>query len=72
MSSYGSPMIDLIYFLYTSAKEEIRFNMVSEMIQIYHSSLEKALTQLSLSDKVPSIEQLHSEWNKKYFHGKIS
>lgn len=46
MSSYGSPVIDLLYFIYTSAVPEIRYNKTEELLKFYSEKLGEALTQL--------------------------
>lgn len=72
MSSYGSPVIDLIYFIYTSAEIEVRFNKTQELLKYYWENLSQSLTKLNCVEKIPSEEQLQHEWDRKFFHGKFN
>lgn len=69
MSSYGSPVIDLIYFIYTSAKDYIITEKANEMLAIYQKSLAETLQKTGFPELIPSLEKLQSEWKNKYFHG---
>lgn len=71
MSSYGSPVIDLIYFLFTSATEEMILESVDHMLTTYQTALSKELYKIESAQLIPSLEKLKLEWKNKMFHGKI-
>lgn len=64
-------MIDLLYFIYTSADIETRFEKVHELLDLYHEKLSRCLVQVGLSSRIPSMEQMKLEWERKYFHGEF-
>lgn len=67
---YGSPMFDLIYFLVTSVHDDIRFNRVNEVIQMYHQALIAVLKRLNYKGYVPTLFEFSEEYAEKSFFGK--
>uniref|UniRef100_A0A336LXE6 CSON006815 protein n=1 Tax=Culicoides sonorensis TaxID=179676 RepID=A0A336LXE6_CULSO len=72
MSSFGSPVIDLIYFFFTSAKDHIIMDKLDKMLEFYHENLSKNLEEFQFSHIIPSLDKLKIEWTNKYFHAFIS
>lgn len=67
MPCWASPVLDLLYFFYTSLKEEDYQTRIDELIQFYHSILDNTLRKLNFKT-IPSLHQLHLDFTQKYFH----
>ncbi|KAI4503355.1 hypothetical protein M0802_001577 [Mischocyttarus mexicanus] len=57
MCVYGSPAIDLQYFLSTSPNKEVYENNRNELIEEYHSTLCNIMKQLHCKTQPPSMEK---------------
>ncbi|KAJ8866922.1 hypothetical protein PR048_032784 [Dryococelus australis] len=69
---YGSPAIDLLYFLYSSPSSEVRNNHYEELLECYHSSLLKTLNKLGCGEQCPSLDEIRVDIEKKGFMGVFS
>lgn len=67
---YGSPMLDLLYFMCTSLADDLRANQQDELIQFYHQNLEEFLVRLKYKGNIPTLYDLQQQCLKKYFYGK--
>uniref|UniRef100_A0A1L8DZT5 Putative ecdysteroid kinase n=1 Tax=Nyssomyia neivai TaxID=330878 RepID=A0A1L8DZT5_9DIPT len=66
---FGSPGIDLNYFLYTSVEVDLLLNHYDVLIAFYHGELEKTLKLLNYSGKLPTLQDIHNEIIKIGAHG---
>lgn len=59
---YSSPILDLVYFLFSSTDKPLRDNYYTEVIQLYHNALSKNLTKMgSDANKLFSFEDLQAQ-----------
>ncbi|XP_069701071.1 uncharacterized protein [Periplaneta americana] len=65
----GSPVIDIYYFIVTSATPEVRINHMDRLLQEYHSTLCETLTALGYTQTLMSLEELHKEFDSKSYYG---
>lgn len=65
LSFWGSPMIDLIYFLLTSVRDEIKTAHFDELIAFYHKELIKSLNELKYSEDAPTLDVLKQDLMEK-------
>lgn len=69
---YGSPAIDLLYFIHTSCIEDLRENRVEELIQFYYNQLKDILNRLNYNiSQLPTLHQFQQQMLKKYFYGML-
>ncbi|XP_059621220.1 uncharacterized protein LOC132264902 [Phlebotomus argentipes] len=66
---YGSPGIDLNFFLYTSVEIDLLLNNYDDLLAFYHSELEKTLQLLGYSGKFPTLQDITNEVINKGDHG---
>lgn len=68
-SNCASPISDLLYFFFTSAKDEIKFDPTKfyELLQIYHQYLTSTLSLLKCQKKPPTLFQLNQEYCQRSF-----
>lgn len=57
---YGSPVMDLLYFLFSSANQEVRENRLEELFSVYLERLNSVLEQLGCEERLTK-EQLEAE-----------
>ena len=57
---YGTPALDLIYVLFTSANQDVRDNRMDELLSVYLESLNSRLEQLNCGQRLTK-EQLDAE-----------
>lgn len=70
MSYYGSPILDVSYFLFTSSNEHIRTHAFDQLFDYYCDQLIDIMRKLNLSlDKIPSKRQLHTEFQMRGCYG---
>jgi hypothetical protein len=68
---YGSPALDLIYFLYTSTTDELRHENFEESVQFYFYELQNMLKKLGYDmEKFPTLHAFQMQVMKKYFYGR--
>lgn len=59
---YSSPILDLVYFLFSSTDKPLRDNYYTEVIQLYHKALSTNLTKMgSDANKLFSFEDLQAQ-----------
>uniref|UniRef100_A0A1B0CUL4 CHK kinase-like domain-containing protein n=1 Tax=Lutzomyia longipalpis TaxID=7200 RepID=A0A1B0CUL4_LUTLO len=58
---WGSPAIDLNFFLYTSIEEGVRKAHWNHLIHHYHKILSKTLKDLKATTIVPKVTEIHAE-----------
>ncbi|GAB0090928.1 uncharacterized protein DMENIID0001_057080 [Sergentomyia squamirostris] len=66
---WGSPGIDLNYFLFTSVENTVRKTMWNYLIHHYHSVLSSTLKDLGVNCRIPTVVDIHSEINHTGFQG---
>lgn len=59
ISLYGSPSLDLIQLVFSSASSEIIRNHFDELLKHYHTHLTNNLKLLEYGKKVPTMTDLH-------------
>lgn len=62
---WGSPIGDLMYFLFTSVHDEIKTNHFDELIAFYHKELIKSLNELKYSENAPTLDVLKQDLMEK-------
>lgn len=61
MSSVGSPVLDISYYLMTSTTKELRVRY-QDLIKVYHDSLSELVTKLGSDPKtLCPFDELHSQ-----------
>lgn len=58
--SYGTPAVDLLYFLFSSAKNEVRRDHMEELLQLYCDILNEKLSGYNCKERL-SFENLQQE-----------
>ncbi|CAG9797850.1 unnamed protein product [Chironomus riparius] len=67
--SVGHPAIDLMYFFYSSACDEIRLTKIFYLCQFYYYELKKILVKLNCDlSAFPSLHDFQVQVMKKYFY----
>lgn len=66
---YGSPGIDLNYFIYSSMSKDVYINYKNDLIQIYHKILVDTLKLLNYQGIYPTLNSIHDEILNKGYHG---
>uniref|UniRef100_A0A336MCN0 CSON013154 protein n=1 Tax=Culicoides sonorensis TaxID=179676 RepID=A0A336MCN0_CULSO len=69
---FGSFAFDLIYFVSTSTKNDIKFNDFDKVLQLYHQNLQNTLLNLNYQSKIPTLFELKMECVQKSFFEVIS
>ncbi|PSN47049.1 hypothetical protein C0J52_09365 [Blattella germanica] len=72
LANYGSPVIDLHYFFATSATEDVRVNHFHRLMEEYHKSLFETLMAMNYNKHVPTLEELHQEFDRASLYGLFS
>ncbi|EDS41901.1 Juvenile hormone-inducible protein [Culex quinquefasciatus] len=65
--SWGSPAIDLIYFLYLVVHRDVLDNHRDQLLEGYHRHFVDCLTRLNFQGWVPTHEDLQAELNRNVF-----
>lgn len=68
MCKWGSPAIDLLYFMATSLSDEFRANNQDELIQYYHKCLIGISRKFNYTGFIPNLHQLQQQFFKNYFY----
>lgn len=69
--SYGSPAIDLYFFLFTSLQTELlSLEIIDEFVEFYCEYLTRFLFQLNYKNNVPNLEEFRLQFRSKYTYGK--
>ncbi|XP_066992694.2 uncharacterized protein [Anabrus simplex] len=72
VSRYSSPALDLQYFIYTSAKEDVRDKSLRHLLQEYHASLTHTLQLLGCGKYAITFGELEQEMKERAFFGLIT
>lgn len=70
--AWGSPAIDLFYFLNSSLELDVHLHHQEELIQYYYAIFTDTLQKLRYKARVPSLHNFHLDLQKKSFYGKLS
>ncbi|XP_053691221.1 uncharacterized protein LOC128739749 [Sabethes cyaneus] len=68
LAYYGSPGVDLNYFLFGSVQYELREKCWLEFIREYYDVLRETLVKLEYVDHIPSLQEIHVEIVRTGFH----
>ncbi|XP_055543463.1 uncharacterized protein LOC129729009 [Wyeomyia smithii] len=68
LAYYGSPGVDLNYFLFGSVQYELREEYWLEFIREYYDVLRETLVKLKYTDHIPSLQEIHVELIRTGFH----
>ncbi|XP_053661021.1 uncharacterized protein LOC128710006 [Anopheles marshallii] len=68
LAFFGSPGVDLNFFLYGSLQPEVRVAHLPDLIQLYHTTLQSTLEQLYYTGTIPTLPDIHVEIIRKGFH----
>lgn len=69
MSVWGSPAIDLHYFITSSAEKKLKINEFDTIIQHYHKNLVKSLKSLGYKKRIPTLLELQVDLLQRGFLG---
>lgn len=69
MCKYGSPAIDLYYFLISSCNPDIKMKEFDYLIRYYYDELIDCLQLLKYSKPLPKLTDLHADIIKRGFYG---
>ncbi|XP_069701081.1 uncharacterized protein [Periplaneta americana] len=67
-SSFGTPVLDLHYFLTNSVTMDVRMNHTDSLLQEYHNTLCDTLTALGYTQTLMTLEELHKEFDSKIYY----
>lgn len=70
-AAWGSPALDLHYFLNTSLKDDLHLNRQDELIQCYYETFSDTLYKLQYQAKIPSLHRFHLQLEEKAFYGEL-
>lgn len=68
MCVWGSPAVDIHYFINTSLNDDLRENHQDELFYFYYSTLVDLLKRLKYSGKIPSLYEFQMEALGKMFY----
>uniref|UniRef100_A0A1B6HMW0 CHK kinase-like domain-containing protein n=1 Tax=Homalodisca liturata TaxID=320908 RepID=A0A1B6HMW0_9HEMI len=60
ISRYATPVLDLIYFMYTSANDDVRDNHQLELFELYVKTLNEGLEQVGCKERL-TIEEIKED-----------
>ncbi|XP_075145021.1 uncharacterized protein LOC142220043 [Haematobia irritans] len=66
---FGSPGIDLNYFIFTSWQPEVFENHFDDLVALYHKTLCETLNDLQYRERIPTLSDVQREIYSKGFHG---
>ncbi|XP_058448688.1 uncharacterized protein LOC131428660 [Malaya genurostris] len=66
---YGSPVLDLFYYIISSTTLELKEDCFDELVQHYQSCLAESLKKLNYSGAVPNLRDIHIEMLKRGYFG---
>ena len=69
MSRYSTPVLDLQYFMYSSASEQVRSEYTEHLLQLYHTELQDTLRTLGCDHHIYTIEQMKKEYEDRSLFG---
>jgi hypothetical protein len=59
LTYFGSPAIDLNFFIYGSLNEDTRTAFSKKLIRTYHQNLKETLVKLNYGKKIPTLHDIH-------------
>lgn len=62
ISNYNSPMLDLLYFIYSSTRHDIKMQKVDQILHYYHAQLVANLKKLGYKQKLPTLLQFQKDF----------
>ncbi|XP_058817294.1 uncharacterized protein LOC131680598 [Topomyia yanbarensis] len=68
LAYFGSPGVDLNYFLYGSVEPELRKRCWLEFIREYYDILKDTLQKLRFEGPIPSLQEIHVEIMRTGYH----
>ncbi|XP_068083604.1 uncharacterized protein [Anabrus simplex] len=72
LAYYGSPALDLQYFLHACTKQEIRMNYVDKLIEEYHGTLAETLEILGCSHRSVPLAVIRKAFDDCAFYGLVA
>lgn len=69
---WGSPTIDLHYFINSSCKDDLRYEREEEVVQYYFYNLKDTLKKLNFKGKIPTLHEFNVQYEKTRFYGECS
>ncbi|XP_054081386.1 uncharacterized protein LOC105208420 isoform X2 [Zeugodacus cucurbitae] len=70
-AAWGSPALDLYYFLNTSLEEDIHLNRQDELIHCYYETFSDTLRKLQYQAQIPSLHRFRLQLEEKAFYGEL-
>jgi hypothetical protein len=71
ISRYTTPVLDLLYFIYSSPSEDVRSEYTEFLLETYHKEMHNILKVLGCEHHKFTIEELKKEFEEKSFFGLI-
>lgn len=62
LCNFSSPAFDLNYFIFTSTQQDIKLSQLDHFIHFYHQELLTNLGLLGYAERVPTLSELHREF----------
>ena len=72
ITRYSTPVLDLQYFIHTSASEQVRSEYTEHLLQVYHTELQGTLKTLACDHHIYTFEQLKKEYEDRSLFGLIT
>jgi hypothetical protein len=72
VTRYTTPVLDLQYFIHTSASEQVRSEYTEHLLHVYHTELQDTLKTLGCDHHSYTFEQLKEEYDDRSFFGLIT
>lgn len=70
LSFWGTPNADLIYFLFSSVRDDVKVKHFDEITEFYYSELQDSLKKLDFDGYIPTTEELKEDLVKCRGFGK--
>ncbi|XP_017481491.1 PREDICTED: uncharacterized protein LOC108370631 [Rhagoletis zephyria] len=67
-ATWGSPALDLDYFLNTSLEERLHLNQQDELIRCYYETFSDTLRKLRYQANIPCLHKFHLQLEEKAFY----
>ena len=72
LTRYTTPVLDLQYFIYSSANEQVRSEHTEHLLQVYYTELRDTLKTLGCDHHTYTIEQMMKEYEDRSLFGLIT
>jgi hypothetical protein len=72
LTRYSTPVLDLQYFMYSSANEQVHSEHTEHLLQLYHTELLDTLRALGCDRHLYTLEQLKKEYEDRSLFGLIT